>query len=195
MIYDALMPHMLSTLPDILVGIVVVLVLSASMSTLSALVLTSSSTLTLDMIKDNIIKNMSEKKQLSCMRIFIAFFIVLSVAIALNPPTFIAQLMGISWGALAGAFLGPFIYGLYWKKTTKASVWASFIVGIGITVANMLIGFTSPITSGALAMLASLVVVPLVSLFTPKLTVESTDAIFECYTETVIVSKKKSLEP
>lgn len=195
MIYDALMPHMLSTLPDILVGIVVVLVLSASMSTLSALVLTSSSTLTLDMIKDNIVKNMSEKKQLSCMRIFIAFFILLSIAIAMNPPTFIAQLMGISWGALAGAFLGPFIYGLYWKKTTKASVWASFIVGIGITIANMLLGFTSPITAGALAMVASLVVVPIVSLVTPKLTVESTDAIFECYTETVIVSKKKSLEP
>ena len=195
MIYDALMPYMLSTLPDILVGIVVVLVLSASMSTLSSLVLTSSSTLTLDMIKDNIIKDMSEKKQLVCMRIFIAFFIVLSVTIALNPPTFIAQLMGISWGALAGAFLGPFIFGLYWKKTTKASVWVSFIVGIGITVANMLIGFTSPITAGAMAMIASLVVVPIVSLFTPKLTVESTDAIFECYTETVIVSKKKSLEP
>ncbi len=195
MIYDAIMPHMLSTLPDILVGIVVVLVLSASMSTLSSLVLTSSSTLTLDMIKDNIIKNMSEKKQLICMRIFIAFFIVLSVAIALNPPTFIAQLMGISWGALAGAFLGPFIYGLYWRKTTKASVWMSFIVGIGITIANMLIGFTSPITAGAMAMVASIVVVPLVSLVTPRLTTESTDAIFECYTETVIVSKKKSLEP
>ncbi len=195
MIYDALMPYMLSTLPDILVGVVVVLVLSASMSTLSSLVLTSSSTLTLDMIKDNIIKDMSDKKQLDCMRIFIGFFIVLSVAIALNPPTFIAQLMGISWGALAGAFLGPFIYGLYWRKTTKAAVWISFIVGIGITVANMLINFTSPITAGALAMVASLVVVPIVSLVTPKLTIESTDAIFECYTETVIVSKKKSLEP
>ncbi len=195
MIYDALMPHMLSTLPDILIGIVVVLVLSASMSTLSALVLTSSSTLTLDMIKGTIIKDMSEKKQLSCMRLFIAFFIVLSVTIALDPPTFIAQLMGISWGALAGAFLGPFIFGLYWRKTTKGAVWASFIVGIGITVANMLFGFTSPITAGALAMLSSLVIVPIFSLVTPKLTDESINAIFDCYTETVIVSKKKSLEP
>ena len=195
MIYDMVMPHMLSTLPDILVGVVVVLVLSASMSTLSSLVLTSSSTLTLDLIKDTLVKDMSEKTQLITMRVLIAFFIVLSVVLALNPPTFIAQLMGISWGALAGAFLGPFVYGLYWKKTTKISVWASFIVGIGITIANMLIGFTSPITAGAMAMLASLVVVPIVSLFTPKLTVESTDAIFECYSETVIVSKKKSLEP
>jgi len=195
MIYDAIIPFMLSNLSDLLVGIVVVLVLSASMSTLSALVLTSSSTMTLDLIKDNIMKNMTEKKQLVSMRILIALFIILSVAIALDPPTFIAQLMGISWGALAGSFLGPFIYGLYWKKTTKFSVWASFILGIGITVTNMLFKFTSPITAGALAMIASLIIVPIVSLITPKLTVESTDAIFECYNETVIVSKKKSLEP
>ncbi len=195
MIYDAIIPFMLSNLSDLLVGIVVVLVLSASMSTLSALVLTSSSTMTLDLIKDNLMKNMTEKKQLVSMRILIALFIILSVAIALDPPTFIAQLMGISWGALAGSFLGPFIYGLYWKKTTKFSVWASFILGIGITVTNMLFKFTSPITAGALAMIASLIIVPIVSLITPKLTVESTDAIFECYNETVIVSKKKSLEP
>ena len=196
MIYDAVMPHMLSTLPDILVGIVVVLVLSASMSTLSSLVLTSSSTLTLDMIKDTIVKNMSEKKQLITMRVLIAFFIIVSVVIALDPPTFIAQLMGISWGALAGAFLGPFIFGLYWKKTTKFSVWASFILGVGITVSNMFFNyFSSPITAGAVAMIASLIIVPIVSLFTPQLSDESKDAIFECYTETVIVSKKKSLEP
>ena len=62
MIFDGIIPHMLSTLPDILIGIVVVLVLSASMSTLASLVLTSSSTLTLDFLKDNVMKDMSEKK-------------------------------------------------------------------------------------------------------------------------------------
>ena len=81
-IYDAIIPMMLSTLPDILLGIVIVLVLSASMSTLSSLVLTSSSTLTLDLLKDNIIKKMDEKKQLLSMRILLVFFIVISVVIA-----------------------------------------------------------------------------------------------------------------
>ena len=108
-VYDAIIPGMLSKLPDILIGIVVVLVLSASMSTLSSLVLTSSSTLTLDLIKGNIVKKMDDKKQLLCMRIMLVFFVVISVVIALDPPAFIAQLMGISWGALAGAFLAPFL--------------------------------------------------------------------------------------
>ena len=194
-VYDAIVPSMLSTLPDILVGIVIVLVLSASMSTLSSLVLTSSSTLTLDLIKGNIVKNMDEKKQLLCMRIMLVFFVVISVVIALDPPTFIAQLMGISWGALAGAFLAPFLYGLYWKGVTKVAVWASFTCGVGLTVANMFFKFiASPINAGAIAMIAGLIVVPIVSLITPKMKKEKVEEIFTCYDETVTVHKRRSIE-
>ncbi|MGN1205260.1 MAG: sodium:solute symporter, partial [Lachnospiraceae bacterium] len=193
-IYDAIIPAMLNTLPDILIGVVIVLVLSASMSTLSSLVLTSSSTLTLDFLKGNIIKKMSEKKQLLCMRIFLVFFVVISVVIALDPPTFIAQLMGISWGALAGAFLAPFMYGLYWKGVTKAAVWASFICGVGITVSNMFLHFiASPINAGAIAMVAGLIVVPIVSFITPKLSKEKVNDIFACYEEKVTVEQKIAL--
>lgn len=194
-IYDAIVPGMLSTLPDILIGVVIVLVLSASMSTLSSLVLTSSSTLTLDLIKDNIVKDMSEKKQLLIMRIMLVVFIVISVVIALDPPTFIAQLMGISWGALAGAFLAPFMYGLYWKGVTKLSVWASFACGVLLTVANMFFKFiASPINAGAIAMIAGLVIVPIVSVLTPKMDKRKVDDVFACLDETVVVSRKKSIE-
>lgn len=176
-IYDSIIPTMLSGLPDILLGIVVVLVLSASMSTLSSLVLTSSSTLTLDLIKGNLVKNMEEKSQITMMRVLVVVFVVISAAIALvqytSTITFIAQLMSISWGALAGAFLGPLLWGIYSGRISKAAVWASFIVGVGLTVSNLFIGFiASPINCGALAMLLSLVIVPLVSLVTPAVPFE-----------------------
>ena len=194
-VYDSIIPFMLSGLPDILVGIVVILVLSASMSTLSSLVLTSSSTLTLDFLKDTVMKKMSERGQIIVMQLLIVFFIILSVVLALDPPAFIAQLMGISWGALAGAFLAPFLYGLYWKRTTRMSVWASFAAGIGITVSNILIGYIdSPINAGALAMVAGMIIVPVVSLLTPKPSGEHIDRIFACYDETVVIKKKHSLE-
>ena len=194
-VYDAIIPTMLSSLSDMLVGIVIVLVLSASMSTLSSLVLTSSSTLTLDFIKGNIVKDMDDKKQLLCMRIMLVFFIAISVIIALDPPTFIAQLMGISWGALAGAFLAPFMYGLYWRGVTKASVWASFACGVLLTVSNMFFKFiASPINAGAIAMIAGMIVVPIVSLVTPKMDTSHVDKIFECLEEKVVVSKRKSIE-
>ncbi len=193
--YDGIIPHMLSSsLSDILIGVVVVLVLSASMSTLSSLVLTSSSTLTLDFLKDNFVKNMTAKKQMVIIRILVFFFVVLSVVIALDPPAFIAQLMGISWGALAGAFLAPFLYGLYWKRVSKIAVWACFATGVGITVFNMFFNFfDSPITAGAIAMLAGLVVVPLVSLVIPGKDKARVNEIFTCYDETVVVKKKEIL--
>ncbi len=182
--YDSIIPTMLAGLPDILVGIVIVLVLSASMSTLSSLVLTSSSTLTLDFIDGVIVKDMKDKTKLLLMRILLVFFVAISVIIALNPPAFIAQLMGYSWGALAGSFLAPFMYGLYMKKVTKLSVWVSFITGVGVTLSNMVFGYiASPINAGAITMIISLILVPLVSLITPKMKKEKVDEIFDCFNE------------
>ena len=181
-VYDSIMPALVSNLPDILLGILVVMVLSASMSTLSSLVLTSSSTLTLDLIKGNIAKNMTERQQVTWMRVLLVVFIAVSAAIGIiqvqGSLPFIAQLMGISWGALAGAFLGPFLWGLYSGKVSKAAVWCSFVVGVGLTTSNMISGFVgapwiaSPINAGALAMILSIVIVPVVSLFTPSVPFE-----------------------
>ncbi len=199
--YDAIIPAMLNNLPDILIGVVIVLVLSASMSTLSSLVLASSSTLTLDMIKGHIVKNMDEKKQVFVLRVFIVIFIAISAFIAINKDKlgYIADMMGISWGALAGAFLAPFLYGLYSKKVSKASVWVCFIFGSGIMILNMLMRSSfpamiqSPINCGAVAMIGGLIIVPVVSLFTKKMDKSAVNEMFACYDEQVVVSAKKSL--
>ena len=201
--YDAIIPTMLSYLPDGLIALVVILVLSASMSTLSSLVIASSSTLTIDFLKDNIVKNMSEKKQLVTIRGLIVVFIAISAVIALvqykSSVTFIAQLMGISWGALAGAFLAPFLYSLYWKKVTKAACWVSFLFGAGLMVANMLLRshfpalLQSPINCGAAAMLAGLVLVPVVSLVTKKPEAELVEGCFACYNKKTEVPQKTAL--
>lgn len=179
--FDSIIPSMLANLDNWLIALVVLLVLSASMSTLASLVLTSSSTMTLDLIYRSR-QNVEEKEKVVVMRSLIVFFIVLSLIIAFTKPTFIAQLMGISWGALAGAFLAPFMLGLYWKGVTTASVWACFIWGVGITLFNMILGNPmSPINCGAIAMVGGFAVVYIVSLFTKKMNDKTVDDIFECY--------------
>ena len=201
--YDSVIPTMLSGLPSVLIALVVVLVLAASMSTLSSLVLTSSSTLTLDFIKGSLVKNMSEKKQLLIMRLLIVVFIAISVVLAIvqykSSVTFIAQLMGVSWGALAGAFLAPFLYGLYWKRVSKASVWVCFVFSTVVMLGNVLtkplfpVILQSPINAGAFCMLAGLVIVPVVSLFTKAPDKKLVDDVFSCYDQKVTVPVTDSI--
>ena len=198
--FDAIIPAMLSKLPALIIGIVIVLVLSASMSTLSSLVLTSSSTITLDLIAPARKKEMTEKKKLTMMRVFIVVFIAISAVIAIyqanSKNLFIAQMMGVSWGALAGAFLAPFLYGLYFKKTSKAAVAACFVWGVGLEIVQLLISvglfsvadipvlsfvFKNSLYSGVIAMVGGLIIVPLVSLFTKSSVPADVDEKFACY--------------
>ena len=186
--YDAIVPAMMNeALPELLLGVVIVLVLSASMSTLSSLVLTSSSTMTIDMIKP-FKKDMDDKKQVFIMRILIVVFLALSVVLAMNKNAYITTLMSISWGALAGSFLAPFLWGLFSKKISKASVAVCFIWGVGVTLVHTAcfsmgwfpelveavkalgwkLNILSPLNCGAFTMLTSLIICPLVSLFTMK---------------------------
>lgn len=203
--YDKVVPTMLSNLAPVIVAIVIVLVLSASMSTLSSLVLTSSSTLTLDVIKPAVSnkKEFTDKKSVFVMRLFIVFFIVLSAVIAILKDTiwkdsvFIAQMMGVSWGALAGAFLAPFLYGLFWKKGTRVAVVSCFIFGTGLEIIQLCISvglfkftdkvfcfiFTNSLYSGVFAMVGGLVLFPIISLLTQKTKPHNCEEKFACFKE------------
>ena len=207
--FDAIIPTMLAQLGDVVVALVIMLVLAASMSTLSSLVLTSSSTLTLDFLNPLKGGKMKESAKMRWMRIFIVFFIVVSAGIAIvqanSKLAFIADLMGISWGTMSGAFLGPFMLGLYWKRATKPSVWASFVFSVAFNLTFMILKFTGNISVlpkllqsssnvGVIAMLTGILLVVVISLMTKKPDEESVNAKFACYDKKVTVSAKNSLE-
>ena len=209
--FDSIIPSMLANiagtmapvLADLLIGLVIIMVFAASISTLSSLVMASASTFILDFLKDHFVKKMDDKKQLLSIRMLVVVFIVISSVIAIvqyrGGIALIAQLMGVSWGALAGAFLAPFLYGLYSKRISRVSVWCSFLFGSLLMIANMLFRdsfpaiIQSPINAGAFAMIAGLIIVPVVSLFTPKLSDEHTESCFSCYDEKVVVNVKQDL--
>ena len=162
---DALMPELLTNIiPESLSIIILLLILSASMSTLAALVLISSSSIAKDVYAGFINKEVSDKKLTSLMRLSSGFFIFLSVIIALLKPDSIVAILGISWGALGATFLGPFIWGLFWKKATKLGAWSSAILGLGATIVLYVSGMPSP-QAGTIGMMVSLVVNPVVSWF------------------------------
>lgn len=167
---DMVVPLMLEkALPDALLGIIIVLVLSASMSTLASLVLVSSSTISIDFIKGYVNPDLSDKNIMGIMKIFCALFVALSYVMAVFQSNTIVYLMSLSWGIVSGMFLGPYVWGIWWKKTTKLGAWAGFLGG-GIVIGAYLILerlgillIDMPIIS-CLAMIVSCITVPFVSL-------------------------------
>ncbi len=175
---DAIMPTILATsLPDALFGVILVLMLSASMSTLASLVLVSSSVISIDFVKGFVKPDIKAKSQMNIMRLCCILFIALSFIMAIWSNPTVNVLMSLSWGLISGMFLAPYLFGLLWKGTTKAGAWAGFITGF----AAMLIGVITQLPAvdgnfgklfmpgiGSVAMILSVIAVPVVSLVTKK---------------------------
>lgn len=180
---DLIMPTLLTDqtfvkIPDALQGLFVVLLLSASISTLTSLVLASSSVLTLDLLEP-ILKKRRPAATMMTMRGLCVAFVILSLVINfLMQNTPIMQLMSLSWGVIAGAFLGPFIFGLLWKKTTAAGAFSGMAVGfLTALIPPLAFGMSYTALSGVLGMAVGLVVTPLVSLATQKARVSAAQTI------------------
>ncbi len=181
--FDMIVPQILSkTLPDWVSAIIFVLILSASMSTLASLVLASSSAIAVDLIKGIVKPDIKKETMVKLMRVLCVFFVVLSFIMAtVNTP--VISLAVVSWGAVSGCLLAPYLYGLFSKNVTASGVWAGLMTGLIVTVAGVIrYGFNSPHIPliGALSIVLPLLIVPIVSLFTPKTEKEYLDYIFKC---------------
>lgn len=185
--YDKIVPDMLiaaltnGVFQNIVLSVVLLLVLSASMSTLSSVVLTSSSAIAVDLVGE-FVPNINRKKQMRLMRLLCFLFVLLSFLFASLKVSFIIALMSFSWGAVSGCFIGPYIWGLYSKKTTKIGAWSGMILGLGtmlvqITYTTLASGFKAATANaplfGAIAMVVSFIIVPAVSAFTQNKSVNN----------------------
>jgi SSS family transporter len=171
-IWDKIMPHFITTsgLPAVLVMVIVLMVFSASMSSLSSLVLVSSSAIAIDLYGAFVNRHANPKKTMGLLRIMCVVFVGCSLYIALKRPVFIVNLMIMSWSTLAGVFLAPYLYGLFWKRTSLAGVYAGIVVGlVSAFTLFSLWGQDGVPLAGTITMFLPLVVVPLVSLMSRPL--------------------------
>ncbi len=197
---DAVIPTTLLTalgntniITTIILALILILLLSASMSTLSSIVLSSSSAISIDLMPE-IKKNYTKKAQMNVTRILCFVFVILSYIFATTNITIIVNIMSFSWGIISGCFIGPYLWGIYSKKTTKIGAWAGMLAGFltvlittvvltcmadgGTLYASFKIAASKAPEMGCAAMAVSVLVVPLVSMFTPKFSKEHIDKVF-----------------
>jgi len=166
-VFDALMPELLArVVPESLSVLMLLLILSASMSTLAALVLISSSAVVKDLYAGFLNRDSSDARLTGLMRVASVAFVVVSVVLAYFRPATIVAILGVSWGAIGSVFLGPFLWGLFTKRAGRAGAITASVLGLGVCVGMYAAGRPSP-EAGTIGMMVSLVTVPLVSLFAP----------------------------
>jgi SSS family solute:Na+ symporter/sodium/proline symporter len=171
-IFDRLMPEMLTNvIPQGLSIIILLLMLSASMSTLAALVLISSSSFSKDFYSGFINKNISDKSLTLMMRVMSVFFVFLSVALAYMNIDSIVAILGVSWGAIGSFFLGPFVWGLFTKTANRFGALSSGILGLGTCLVLYFTGMPSP-QAGTIGMLTSLAINPIFSFIGSKVSLK-----------------------
>ncbi len=190
---DLIIPQILGqTQPDFMLGIIMILIISASVSTLASVVLASSSAIAIDLIKGALKPDMPKKRVMLIMRILTAVFVVLSFAIAVLPNP-ILTMAALSWGVVAGSLLAPYLYGLFWKGVTRAGVWAGICTGVATSLGSAIyFNFDAqyvPIFSAA-AIVLPLVVVPVVSVFTRQF---SREHIFKMYPHAKVKDVKSAI--
>ena len=195
---DSIIPTLLikvlggGTFGLILLAIIMILLLSASMSTLEAVVLTSASAVAVDLIPAVSKKEIPAKKQMLTTRIFCLAFIACSFIFATQNIPIIVSLMSFSWGIVSGCFIGPYIWGLFSKKITKIGALAGIISGfLTVGISTLVITLNSSFSvaaskspeMGVAAMAVSFIVVPVVSLLTKNSDKdnERVEEIFSCF--------------
>ncbi|MBQ6901543.1 MAG: sodium:solute symporter, partial [Oscillospiraceae bacterium] len=195
---DSVIPTLLmevlgnGTFGIILLAVIMILLLSASMSTLQAVVLTSASAVAVDLIPSLRKKETDSDTQMLLTRLLCLAFVACSFIFATQNIPIIVSLMSFSWGVVSGCFIGPYIWGIFSKKITKAGAYAGMLgglltVGISTLVITLDSGFAAAAAKspemGVSAMAVSMILVPVVSAFTKNRDEERINKIFECYSE------------
>jgi SSS family solute:Na+ symporter len=167
-LYDLIVPTLLTEhLPQVLLALILLLVLSASMSTLSSLVLVSSSAVAIDLYPSRQEAKTGKDRSVAMMRFLSLVFIIISYFISRFQISIIVTLMSLSWGAVSGAFAAPYIYGLYWKRVTKAAAYTGLLSGLGVEIILFFVlGPSRSPLAASCAIIAPFIIVPLVSLLT-----------------------------
>lgn len=185
--FDKLVPEMITNnLSPALLGLIIVLLFSASMSTLASLSLSSASTVSIDFYKGYVKKNVSETNTTVLMRVLCLVFVAVSALLAIAQIDAIVTMMSLSWGLLAGCFIGPYVLGLYSKKINKMGAYSSIIATLTITITLIIVlgivttpdgtsfgnilkaGIKRSPFIGVVCMATSFIVTPIVSLLTAK---------------------------
>ncbi len=168
--YDLAIPYLIEhVMPNWATAIFIAGVISAGMSTFSAVLIIISSSLMKDVYEDGLKRKLNPKKSLMINKVVSGLFGLVSLIIALNPPGLVLTLTAFAWAIISSACLWPILFAIYSKRTTKTAIEMSMVIGSVTALVWMLLGKPFGLHGFIPGVLISFLTIIIVNLFTKKL--------------------------
>jgi SSS family transporter len=153
-------------------------VIAAGMSTFSAVLIVSVSSLVKDLVRDSFRVQLAPKTEVALSRICSVVIGLAAVLVALRPPAMILVITGFAWAVIASTTLWPYLLGLYWRRPSRAGVVAAMAGGCITSLVWLALGNPFKLHGFVPGMSVSLVLLVAVSLLTPGPRSETVRAAF-----------------
>lgn len=185
---DAAIPALFVELfPPALAGFLGIAILSAIVSTADGLFVSIAVIFSNDLYRKTFARRIHPHKSqqeidrfaLNISRVATIFTVLAAIAIAWNPPQFLAVLLWIGVGGIMSGAAGPLLIGSVWRRSTPAAAIASFLTGvIAYGVIYVIIGWQNPFAVAGVCTLLGSAVMVVVSLFTKPMPEDKLNEIF-----------------
>ncbi len=123
----------IAQLPGWVVALIAAGGLAAALSTAAGLLLVISTSISHDLLKSNLMRNISEKQELLAARLAAAAAICVAGYFGINPPGFVAQVVAFAFGLAAASFFPAILMGIFNKSMNKEGAIAGMISGLVFT--------------------------------------------------------------
>lgn len=125
----------IANLPAWVIALVAAGGVAAALSTSAGLLLVISTSISHDLLKRNLMPNITDKQELMYARIAAACGISVAAYLGINPPGFVAEVVAFAFGLAASSFFPAIILGIFYKRMNKEGAIAGMLTGIGFTIA------------------------------------------------------------
>lgn len=124
----------IGNLPAWVIALVAAGGVAAALSTSAGLLLVISTSISHDLLKRNLMPNISDKQELLFARVAAGTALLIAGYLGINPVGFVGEVVAFAFGLAASSFFPAIILGIFYKRMNKEGVIAGMITGIVFTI-------------------------------------------------------------
>ncbi|MFB1034286.1 MAG: cation acetate symporter [Sinobacterium sp.] len=128
----------IANLPSWVIALVAAGAIAAALSTSAGLLLVISTSVSHDLLKRNLMPNITDKQELTYARLAAAVAICIAGYLGINPPAFVAQVVAFAFGLAAASFFPAIILGIFYKRMNKEGAISGMVVGLLFTTSYII---------------------------------------------------------